>query len=60
MLLLVAALAAANSYAPGILEAVLLLTALYLVAEHGAKVGDALTNGSAALSHAFGYSRPRV
>jgi hypothetical protein len=58
LLALVAALAAANHYTPGLVEAVLLLTALYLVVTHSGQVNDAFSSASAGLARGFGVSPP--
>jgi hypothetical protein len=54
ILLLVGGLAAANRYAPGVVQAVLLLTLLYLAVTHGDKLGNAFVNASAGLARGFG------
>ena len=54
VLLLVGALAAANRYAPGVVQAILALVALYLAVTHAPKLGAAFTNASAGLARGFG------
>lgn len=59
VLLLVGSLAAANRFTPGLVQAVLVLTGLYLVVTHSAAAGGVLSNASAALAHAFTTSSPK-
>lgn len=56
LIALVAGLAIANRYTPGLVQAVLLLLVVYLVATHGDTVGRALGNASAGLARGYGVS----
>jgi hypothetical protein len=58
ILLLVGGIAAGNRYAPGVLQAVLVLTVLYLAVTHADKLGAAFTNASAGLARGFGVTPP--
>lgn len=58
-LLLIAGLAAANRYTPGLVQAVLGLTVIYLAATHADKLGGAFVNASAGLARGFGTTPAR-
>lgn len=58
LILLIAGLAAANRYTPGLVQAVLALTVLYLAVTHGDKLGAAFTNASGGLARSFGTKPP--
>lgn len=55
---LIAALAAANRYTPGLVQMVLALTVLYLAATHSARLGSVFAARSSDLAHAFRTSPP--
>lgn len=52
--MLIGALAASNRYTPGLVQAVLVLTVIYLAVTHADKVGAAFGNASAGLARGFG------
>lgn len=52
-LLLLGGLALVNRYAPGILQATLVIVVLYLVVTHGDQVSQAINRGSGDLARAF-------
>jgi hypothetical protein len=56
-LLMLAGLALANRYAPGVLQAILVIVVLYLIVTHGDRVNASITRASAGLAHAFRDSR---
>jgi hypothetical protein len=53
-LLVLAGLAIANRYAPGVPQAILAIVVLYLIVTHGDQVNRAITGASASLAHAYG------
>jgi hypothetical protein len=56
---LIAGLVLANRYTPGVVQAVLVLVAIYLVVTHADQVGRVFVNASAGLARDYGATPRR-